>query len=99
MELSADFIMSEIASVAPRLREIGVTRIGLFGSAVRGEIRPDSDLDFLVDFREYTFDSLMDTVFLLEELFGRHCDIVPIKSVRPELKDSIMSEVRFASSI
>jgi len=32
------------------LRALGVRRIGLFSSFLRGEQRPDSDIDLLVEF-------------------------------------------------
>jgi predicted nucleotidyltransferase len=39
-----------------------VARIGVFGSVVRGEATPESDIDILVEFREgeETFDHFMD---------------------------------------
>jgi predicted nucleotidyltransferase len=40
-----------IAATLPRLRQIyGVASLGIFGSRVRGDHRPDSDLDLLVSF-------------------------------------------------
>jgi len=52
-----------------RLRGFGVERIGLFGSFVREEQHPDSDIDLLVEFaaEQKTFDAFMDLVFFLEE--------------------------------
>lgn len=42
-----------------KLRALGVKRIGIFGSFVRGEQRPESDIDFLVEFQpgKKTFDN------------------------------------------
>ena len=56
----------------PGKRGIGVAKIGIFGSYVRGEERPESDVDVLVTFRkgEETFDHYMDCKFYLEDLFG-----------------------------
>jgi predicted nucleotidyltransferase len=50
-----------------RLKALGVSRIGLFGSFVRGEQHPDSDIDLLVEFEagQKTFDAFMDLSFLL----------------------------------
>ena len=55
----------------------GVRRIRLFGSVIRGEETPASDLDFLVEFEPER--SLLDHVGLkqdLEDLFGRSVDVV-----------------------
>jgi len=50
----------------------GVEQIGVFGSFVRGEERPESDVDILVKFRdgEETFHHYMDLKFFLEDLFA-----------------------------
>ena len=42
------------------LKSFGIKRIGLFGSFVRGEQRPESDIDLLVEFEpgKKTFDNL-----------------------------------------
>ena len=51
-----------------RLRALGVKKIGLFGSYLRGEQRPDSDIDLLVQFEpgQKTFDNFMELCFFLE---------------------------------
>jgi uncharacterized protein len=64
----------EILRVAQNHR---AQRIAVFGSIARGEARPDSDLDLLVDFEPGT--SLLDHVGLfqdLEELLGIEVDVV-----------------------
>jgi predicted nucleotidyltransferase len=53
------------------LRAHGVVRAHLFGSVSRGEERPDSDLDLLVEFSEER-DSLLEQFWMSEEL-GRLC--------------------------
>jgi predicted nucleotidyltransferase len=53
------------------------SRVRLFGSAARGEDRPDSDIDLLVDFDQGS--SLFDLMRMareLEALFGRAVDVV-----------------------
>jgi predicted nucleotidyltransferase len=40
-----------------KLISLGVRRLGLFGSAARGEATSGSDLDFIVDLHSKTFDS------------------------------------------
>lgn len=53
------------------LQHFGVNRIGLFGSYVRNEQTPRSDIDILVDFvpEKETYDSYMAVYDLLENLF------------------------------
>jgi hypothetical protein len=54
-------------------KRFGVATVGLFGSVVRGEERPKSDVDVLVTFRKgaETFGTSMDCTFYRENLFGR----------------------------
>ncbi|MBM4038121.1 MAG: nucleotidyltransferase family protein [Planctomycetes bacterium] len=79
------------------LRErFGVQRIGLFGSAARGEENPDSDVDILVEFDEMTFERYMDLKFFFEDTLGRRVDLVPADSIKPRLREPILREVQYA---
>ena len=83
----------------PVLRErFGVARIGIFGSFARGEERPDSDVDVLVEFRkgEKTFDNYMGCKFYLEDLFGRKVDLVTDGALKPLIREPILREVVYA---
>ena len=74
-----------------------VERIGLFGSRLRGEAGPRSDLDFLVTFRQPTFDHYMDLKLHLEDVFGVPVDVVMESALRPRLREHILREVRYAA--
>jgi len=76
---------------------LGVSRIGLFGSAARGEMTGESDLDFLVEFRpgEKNYDRFFELGLLLESLFGRKVDLLTVESVSPVLRERILAEARF----
>ena len=83
----------------PELKKrFGVAKIGIFGSYVRGEERPDSDVDVLVMFRkgEETFDNYMDCKFFLEDLFNRKVDLVMKGAIKKRLKPYIVREVVYA---
>jgi uncharacterized protein len=69
-------------------------RLGLFGSAARGEATESSDLDFLVDFERKSFDAYMDLKALLERVFDRRVDLVIRESLKPRLRDRILEDVR-----
>ncbi len=67
---------------------------GIFGSFVRTEEKPDSDIDVLVEFLPTAnlFDMAELTLFL-EEKLHRTIDVVPECGIRPELKQNILREV------
>jgi predicted nucleotidyltransferase len=83
----------------PELRNTGVVELGLFGSVARDEQNLNSDVDILVDLKRNTFDSYMDVLFLLEEMLGSKVDLVVKESLKPGIKDSILSETVYVEKI
>ncbi len=79
------------------LRRLGVTRLGLFGSCLRGEERPDSDLDVLVEFApgRKTLANLVDLGDFLEALFHRRVELVTPESLSPYLGPHILREAQY----
>lgn len=77
--------------------EFHVTRIGIFGSCVRGEESKDSDVDVLVEFEIKTFDNFMDLKFFLEDQLGRRVDLVIMDSLKPAIRDKVLGEVKYAA--
>ena len=74
-------------------RAHGARNLRLFGSAARGDDRPDSDLDLLVEMEPGR--SLVDHVALkqdLEGLLGRDVDVVTEQSLHPRLRDRVLRE-------
>jgi hypothetical protein len=57
MNIGRDEILKTLGQNREIIRGFGVRRLALFGSAVRDEAKPTSDLDFLVDFEKKSFDS------------------------------------------
>jgi len=79
-----------------RRRDFGVRRIALFGSTARGDARPDSDLDLLVELVDFgvgpTFDSFMGLKFFLEDNLGRKVDLVTPDSLKPRMRPVVERE-------
>ena len=78
----------------PELVErFGVIDLALFGSAVRGESGPDSDVDILVSFDRPTDpECYFGVQFYIEDLLGRPVDLVTDRALRPELRPYIEAE-------
>lgn len=93
-------VILRINELWPRLSELGIRRIGLFGSFVRGEQTPDSDVDLLVGFeRELkTFDNYMTAFDVLEDAFGRRVEIVTPEYLSPYIGPHILREVEYVQA-
>ena len=90
-------IIQRMASIQGELKErFTVIRIGVFGSVIRGDEGPESDVDILVELAEPTFDHYMDLKFRLEEVLQRSVDLVMADTVKPRLKAIIEQEVVYA---
>jgi predicted nucleotidyltransferase len=84
-------ILSQSKSILQQ--QFGVTRLALFGSAVRDTARPDSDVDVLVAFDgPATSKRYFGVQFYLEDALGCPVDLVTEKALRPELPPYIEKE-------
>jgi len=83
----ADVIGDKRDQIVRLAEQHGSSNARVFGSVARGEARPDSDLDLLVDW-DYTRISSWGGVGLtldLEALLGRKVDVVSIKALHPSI--------------
>lgn len=74
-------------------RSHGAERVRIFGSAARGEMGPESDLDLLVDLQPGR--SLLDLVAIkqdLQDLLGHEVDVVTESAVSPYLREHVLRE-------
>jgi predicted nucleotidyltransferase len=84
---------NERAMISRLLREHGVTRASLFGSFVRGEQHAGSDVDLLIEPPlGMTLLDLARLEIALEELLGRHVDLVTFDEILPALRDRVLRE-------
>ena len=89
-------ILTFLNDHADELRAMGVRRIGLFGSYVRGDQQPGSDIDFLLSIENWTWKRWCRVWDFLEDGFGVKVDLIPEEDLRLELRDSVQEEVRYA---
>lgn len=74
-----------------------IKELSIFGSAVRGENRSDSDLDMLVDFLPDASVSLFQHAAAereLSELLGHKVDLVSKRALRSGLRDEVLAQAR-----
>jgi predicted nucleotidyltransferase len=78
-------------------RRYGVKELSLFGSAVRGEMRPESDIDIMVEFEPgvriglIKFESLASE---LESLARRRVDLVTKRGMKPWVRTRVLKDAR-----
>jgi predicted nucleotidyltransferase len=92
--------VSEISRILqdqkPYLAEkYGVTEVGIFGSYVRDEQRPDSDLDLLIELERPARISLIDLVELelyLGDLLDIKVDLAIKRNLKPRIGEEILRE-------
>jgi len=93
--ISKKEIMNTIAEHSLELEQFSVVEIGLFGSFVREDTHPDSDIDILVKLSNKTFRNYMGLKLFLEDLLGRNIDLVLADAVKPRIKPIVFNEVEY----
>jgi hypothetical protein len=92
-----DTLFERIKALAPEaVKRYGATSIGVFGSAL-DPAREPGDVDILVEFDAITFDKYMGLKFYFEDALGKKVDLVPKDSIKPALRQRILSQVRYVS--
>jgi hypothetical protein len=90
--------LEEIKSIINQHRNIladkyGVAVVAVFGSYVRDEQKRESDIDLLAEIlRPISLLELAGAEIYLSEILGSKVDLVPKRSVREELKETILKE-------
>lgn len=75
------------------LGRMGVKSLALFGSVVRDEARPESDVDVLVEFGQPVgLFRFFEVQCRLEEIIGAKVDLVTRGAVIEELREEIYGE-------
>jgi predicted nucleotidyltransferase len=80
---------------AQALRARGILHASVFGSVARGEARPDSDVDILVELEPGNPSGMFEYVRLqhdVSSLLGRSVDLVERKALKPLIRDEALKE-------
>jgi predicted nucleotidyltransferase len=85
------------SAIADICRLHGVKELSLFGSAARGDMRPDSDFDLLVDFLPGARPGLLGVSAMTRELtnlLGRRVDLAVKRALKPLIRSGVLAEAR-----
>ena len=98
MNPGIDHYRSMLKAMLPELKDkYGINELGLFGSRVRGDNQPHSDLDMLVGFNPDAFVSLFTLIEIedmLSEKLGVKVDLSHKVALKPLLRPYILAEVQ-----
>lgn len=81
------------------LRARGIQHAALFGSVARGDNRPDSDLDILVEFDPAAHVTVFDYVGVkdyIASLFEQPVDVIDRDALKPHLRDASARDAVYA---
>ena len=90
-------IQETLRDQLPKLRrDFGVRQFGVFGSAARDSLTPESDIDLLVEFdRPIGFFTYLTLEQELAHLLGRQIDLVTKPALKARIKDRILATTRY----
>lgn len=94
-----DEVIAKLKDAEPALRARGIRRAAVFGSVARGEERPDSDIDILVDLDPDMHLTIYDYVGIKEyvsELFEGRVDLVSRGGLKPFIRPRVTAEAIYA---
>ena len=96
---STTHILSVLAAHQSVLKELGVSKLGLFGSYAQGNANFESDMDFYVEFYEgkKNFRNFMDLAFYLEDTFQTKVDLVTDKSLSDRFRNHIEKDLSYVA--
>jgi predicted nucleotidyltransferase len=83
-----DDVIAKLQEAEPALRARGIRRAAVFGSIARGDDRPDSDIDILVEFEPGAEGTIYEYVRLKEfisSLFSGPVDVIDRDALKPHL--------------
>lgn len=96
--MKKDTVLHRLSLVKTRLEEFGVSSLGLFGSTVRDENTPNSDIDILIDFADgqETYTNYLSVCELLQQTFRRNkLDVITKKGLSPYIGQTILKEAQY----